>query len=491
MTSTSIVATDPYVLAQVRARIPGGVCIWLASALQMEASLTPAQRASLTSRAIELQAQAESGKAANLTTEHVVLSCLVAIASKCARAQQPLPADPAQEFVSGGYSAAAVLADSASKTGWSRVPEYCRQFPEVYLGALVRRAGRMGELARGDTELLRVIVAAAETLPPLSYPDTRVCTPLTEAELRSLLAIEAWERVRLGMDNFTSFGMGQLAAIAAATAPLNNAIVQEMLDAKIGLGASVIRRLDPSWKTWKSIATKRPRMLACRDDEPSIQAMMRAVEEGAMDSRDTHGYGWEFADGERRMLHCRPGYPLVPAKDGGSGPVSIGTPLEQKCPACTRGLICLFDIDLTHPSMRMFAMDGDGEPIDETPTRLRIPMCPVCTPYSGPDAVISADVDLQGDVRVRRKRRLEDEDDTDPIDLEVGMFILGEQLAEGRAGYGTLVGGLPRWEQEPDYIECPDCGNSMMFVGQHCEGPKLYAQFCRDCMVVAVNSQYD
>lgn len=210
-----------------------------------------------------------------------------------------------------------------------------------------------------------------------------------------------------------------------------------------------------------------------------------------MDSRDTHGAGWEGVDGERRMLHFRPGFPLIQAKDGASGPVTIGTPLDQECPACGRGLVCLFDIDLTHPSMRMFAVDSDGRPLEDAPTRLRIPMCPVCTPYSGPESVISADVDLHGDVRVRRKQRLEGEDDTAPIDLEVGVFMLGEQRAEGQAGYGTLVGGLPRWEQEPDYLECPDCGNSMMFVGQHGDGPKLYGQFCRDCMVAAVTSQYD
>jgi len=60
----------------------------------------------------------------------------------------------------------------------------------------------------------------------------------------------------------------------------------------------------------------------------------------------------------------------------------------------------------------------------------------------------------------------------------------------------SQIGGYPTWIQDAEYLNCPDCGDKMDFIGQidmedveeYGEG-LYYFQYCRKCRITGANYQ--
>jgi hypothetical protein len=175
-----------------------------------------------------------------------------------------------------------------------------------------------------------------------------------------------------------------------------------------------------------------------------------------------HEAGWELTDsGERRSLVSEVCYPMVPSEHN-QGPVSTITPGEAKCGDCGRGLVTLLDLDLADARLAFLGIHGE---------RLRVATCDRCGLYS---QAYFTEIDLQGrsDWSSLNEGSLDGSPDVEPF-----YSAATRKLVLGRGSKGPLeslvcwegssqIGGYPGWVQDAAYPKCPECGQTMKFIGQ-------------------------
>lgn len=168
--------------------------------------------------------------------------------------------------------------------------------------------------------------------------------------------------------------------------------------------------------------------------------------------------GWEHTiENQRRDLFFQTCFTLV-LKEGAStrdtNPVRVIVPREDRCGSCGRHLFTLFDLDLADPRLAFLGLDGE---------RLRIAMCPTCTPLG--DHVFT-DVDMHGSSQWSFTNG---EDPVEPLedieDWEDFPQLPFDSLQLGRTAYEThgaywqkglsQLGGFPEWVQTADYPPLP------------------------------------
>jgi len=212
--------------------------------------------------------------------------------------------------------------------------------------------------------------------------------------------------------------------------------------------------------------------------------------------------GWEFTGiGTRRDLYFPTCFTFVPnenTQEKHTSPVEVLVPKEDRCGSCGRHLYTLFDIDLTDPTLAFLAIQG---------RRLRIALCPTCTP-SGTHVFTDIDLDgfsqwslSNGEEPVEPLEDLNDWEDFPELPSQ--SLVLGPFRRTPYEAYRSYhqeglsqFGGFPTWVQQADYPSCPECQQTMLFVGQlssidlvsESEGI-FYAFLCTACNKAATGFQ--
>jgi hypothetical protein len=198
--------------------------------------------------------------------------------------------------------------------------------------------------------------------------------------------------------------------------------------------------------------------------------------------------GWELTSDGRRDLFGELAYSLDkpdPSIQHNSS-VRISTHVDQKCPWCTSQLNLLFSID----DLSQFIPESKPSPVN-------VLTCTKCTCFG----VIFSQCDLSGSAiwHASNEKSLYHPGDVSEWELlpEHRLVLTGKthhcmETAEGGIRSQSQIGGLPTWQQDPEYPSCPDCAQRMPFLGQidmnevikYGEG-LYYAFYCGNCQVSA------
>lgn len=197
--------------------------------------------------------------------------------------------------------------------------------------------------------------------------------------------------------------------------------------------------------------------------------------------------GWEISGGARRDLsldHCFAIHPTAPA----TGPVGVRVFQEgnAECIWCDGPLVNLLHIGRDDAPYTLFGLSGSC---------IEVATCPLCTCFGPVFAKLDADGHghwananirppclpegtwcrsqwSQTSIKVRARGRFHAADAFLPTSM-------------------SQIGGLPAWEQDPDYPNCSECGKTMLFIAQIDEGHfplregMYYAFLCTACRVTA------
>jgi hypothetical protein len=154
--------------------------------------------------------------------------------------------------------------------------------------------------------------------------------------------------------------------------------------------------------------------------------------------RCTRAAGWELTeDGQKRYLYHHTCYELVPWKNEElamlSGPVSVYTPSEERCPSCHQKCKFLFTIDVCDSRLRF---------LDPLRDQIKVPLCPLCEELDEEHPSVKQPLVL-GSPRT-------------PYET-IGLYWM-----DGL----SRIGGHPEWVQSPDYPQCTQCNTTMTFIAQ-------------------------
>lgn len=206
--------------------------------------------------------------------------------------------------------------------------------------------------------------------------------------------------------------------------------------------------------------------------------------------------GWELtAEGKRRDLYFRQNTDLLLSEQElatkAPRPVHVLLPHEGRCGWCGNQLLTLFTLDLRDPHLAFLGMRGE---------QLRIAMCSNCTPQ---EQQITTNIDAFGGSRWSASNG----DPRAEVNLNLWhgknivaqflrqRFVLGLSRRTPFESLGSHLGGCPGWVQYAEYPRCPECQQTMIFVGQlephhidYVEGV-IYAFLCVPCGKATVGYQ--
>jgi hypothetical protein len=224
---------------------------------------------------------------------------------------------------------------------------------------------------------------------------------------------------------------------------------------------------------------------ACDESAMSLQTMTRLA----------HFAGYELmADLTRRPLHipeCRAIRRESMARAEG-GLVRSFFPAEVTCPRCQAPAVSVIDLnDQLAPMLpSLFA------PSLPRNLQLRVLACLRCMhDYQFPQF---ARFDLAGGSQFIEDNAKGDmsrfhSEYPSRIWIDAATHSPLAAVADALEGADGQLGGLPKWEQEPEYPDCPDCRKSLVFLfswaGSY-DGT-LYAFICPGCRVSCVTTQFD
>lgn len=211
-------------------------------------------------------------------------------------------------------------------------------------------------------------------------------------------------------------------------------------------------------------------------------------------ARYAHEAGWELTpDGARRNLFQEDATTLVPpdACESKDGSVRTGVESESTCDWCGRRLILLIDFG----NIGTF-VPGHGS------GRVAIQTCDVCTCYGTIFGRVNAGQPTCHPANDKPEYLPEDASDGGAFPREplvpsgrTRHYLEASDWSMLPAVAFSQVGGLPTWIQDAEYPSCPDCSNTMPFVGQisnedfdNGEGI-YYCHHCPECDVTATSYQ--
>ncbi|MFO1483341.1 MAG: hypothetical protein U1F71_08300 [Verrucomicrobiaceae bacterium] len=204
--------------------------------------------------------------------------------------------------------------------------------------------------------------------------------------------------------------------------------------------------------------------------------------------------GWKFAGGKRSELTFNECYALLPSsRVTEASPVNTFQSAGQACPWCGYELSWMFDFDPSDSRLGFYGV--------KTP-RFRVLTCHGCTCYGdGFYAKIGADGMLRPHSMATRPKWLPDHSEpwSEPAWKNVEIALSPRRAIQAADWCMDLkssqLGGHPTWVQDSIYPKCPDCSQTMRFIGQlnegdfpSCEGT-YYAFYCHDCQSTATTYQ--
>lgn len=199
--------------------------------------------------------------------------------------------------------------------------------------------------------------------------------------------------------------------------------------------------------------------------------------------------GWELTpDGRRRNLYFGKAVELKKGSSDSTGVFRAISSREDNCPWCGSVLTDLFHFDL-----KLCGLDSTRDSQSE----IRIPTCEICTGFGTVFGTMEPGGGARWSKRNVRPEYLPDDADSwdrlpvDPLKLGAARSALfaADQFLPTRF---SQLGGHPTWIQDAAYPACPDCGDTMIFVGQidhddieeYSEG-LFYAFICQPCQKTA------
>jgi hypothetical protein len=193
---------------------------------------------------------------------------------------------------------------------------------------------------------------------------------------------------------------------------------------------------------------------------------------------DTYAYEIDIR-GRRRDLTLGYTIPLygapAPSSRERRSVIEVLRPTPAKCGECGGKMVALFDV-LFDPAIHK------GLPAAR---RVYVSCCPKCSQSA--EGYWS---------RLRLDDRWSCDVDAWPCEeaTEAGVFearcFVVDKPSE-KAHVGGHFGGLPRWEQDPNWPKCHQCRRRMVFLGQAECTPTYYGFYCPDCQTTNVRTQYD
>lgn len=197
----------------------------------------------------------------------------------------------------------------------------------------------------------------------------------------------------------------------------------------------------------------------------------------------------------RRELFSEIAHPLVrPTADGSLDErVQVGVPSAEQCPWCGRGLVALISWVETAELL-----------LNEPKAQVQALTCDACTAFG---TIFSRSSPGNGVAWHEANEKPEylppDISSWDPF--PPSQLVLSEDTRHflEAANWSLLpgvsfsrIGGLPTWVQAAEYPTCPDCSQTMPFIGQVSNedfvqfGEGIYYAFrCPGCNVTATNYQ--
>lgn len=225
--------------------------------------------------------------------------------------------------------------------------------------------------------------------------------------------------------------------------------------------------------------------------------------------------GWELtSEGQALNLYFQDCYALLPIAEGEepAGPVEVCVRQEARCKWCTGKLDLLFDCNLTDERLAFL------KPYDQH-ERLCVLICSECTlldgivvndSTTGKWSTLSRETNAHvfekiNDPDIKAEETNEETEITFEKDSEIlnpaCKFTLGPKRGSQEAlgmpwDEGTSqIGGMPVWVQDLEYVRCPACQRTMVFIGQvnleelyEMDG-MLYAFVCQNCGLATTTSQ--
>ena len=205
--------------------------------------------------------------------------------------------------------------------------------------------------------------------------------------------------------------------------------------------------------------------------------------------------GWELTeDGQRRDLFFRTAIPLVkPSESKPHGGVEIGSPEKECCPWCKRNLTSLFTIDGSDSNLSFLKLQS----------LWKVVTCDVCSCYG----LVFGNADSrEGHWHSKNQRPSYLPNDADdfgtfperPLVLsnQKRHFMESASWTGIPSGHFSQIGGLPTWVQDAVYPACPECSQTMVFIGQISNedyDPMMegifYAFACKGCRTTATQYQ--
>jgi len=201
--------------------------------------------------------------------------------------------------------------------------------------------------------------------------------------------------------------------------------------------------------------------------------------------------GWEL-DGElrqRTLFLDRGRWLAVASTDDSSPSLKTFAPRDDACPWCHDPLTTILAFDPSDPEFVFLGLQG---------RQINIPTCVRCSVYG----TVLADVDLYGKGNWSVWNRKPDYLDTEaewvpfpPNRLTTGEWM--QTACEGELSWGdSHLGGLPFWDQDPEYPLCPGCERHMPFLAQldmadieEIGEGNYYVFLCSDCGIAATGYQ--
>jgi hypothetical protein len=195
--------------------------------------------------------------------------------------------------------------------------------------------------------------------------------------------------------------------------------------------------------------------------------------------------GWVIdKNGEKRMLINRNIKVLKNTTGLNEKPFGLSTfiQLEEKCPFCNGNLTKVFSTQLKNKTVE-FAT------------------CMLCNCYNPVFMNINKDGKSSWHEKNIRWEHLDDSMEMEPI-KENTLRITDENrnpeytISQFIEISKSQIGGFPTWIQDAEYLNCPNCGYKMDFIGQiDMEDVKEYGegiyyfQYCKSCDITGTNYQ--
>lgn len=200
--------------------------------------------------------------------------------------------------------------------------------------------------------------------------------------------------------------------------------------------------------------------------------------------------GWTFdKKGTRIPLIYSQAYPLVKGDRSKDKAVVIGGRKDEQCSHCSCQLADLLTIDGRDERLHFLGINGV----------IKALACPNCSSIY--TTYCKYTIDGESEVLEVGGDHLDENymDDEDLNEFENNTFVLSTKPVNLFYGCGDdithMMGGMPNWVQDTEYLDCPCCNQNMKYFAQIQDyilgsgDGTIFFEICTDCRIIAMVHQ--